>query len=229
MTSALRNLTHQLDYDFTDPELLDRALTHSSKSSENNERLEFLGDSVLNLIISAALYERYPEVAEGELTRVRAGLVKRETLAQLARQLQLGDFLRLGAGELRSGGFTRDSILADALEAIFGAVFRDGGIESARTVVLRLYSELLLQVTPETVIKDSKTQLQEYLQSHALATPVYNVVEVSGKAHNQNFRVECIVPTLGQPVEGSGKSRRAAEQEAAAKALELMATQDDRA
>jgi len=229
VTSSLSNLTRQLDYDFTEPELLDRALTHSSKSTDNNERLEFLGDSVLNFIISATLYERYPGVAEGELTRVRAGLVKKETLAQLARQLQLGDFLRLGTGELRSGGFSRDSILADALEAIFGAVFRDGGIDSVRTVVLRLYSELLQEVTPETVIKDSKTQLQEYLQSHALATPVYNVVEVSGKAHNQHFRVECIVPMLEQPVEGSGKSRRAAEQEAAAKALELVGTQSDRA
>jgi ribonuclease-3 len=229
VTSALSNLTRQLDYDFTDPDLLDCALTHSSKSTENNERLEFLGDSVLNFIISAILYERYPGVAEGELTRVRAGLVKKETLAQLARQLQLGEFLRLGAGELRSGGFARDSILADALEAIFGAVFLDGGIDSARTVVSLLYGELLQRVTPETVIKDSKTQLQEYLQSHALATPVYNVVEVTGKAHNQNFRVECIVPTLEQSVEGCGKSRRAAEQEAAAKALELMATEKDRA
>ena len=228
MTSALSNLIRQLDHDFADPALLDRALTHSSKSTENNERLEFLGDSVLNLIISAVLYERYPGVAEGELTRVRAGLVKKETLAQLARRLQLGDYLKLGAGELRSGGFARDSILADALEAIFGAVFRDGGIESARKVILRQYDELLRQVTPDTVIKDSKTLLQEYLQSHALATPVYNVIEVSGKAHNQNFRVECIVPMLEQPVEGSGKSRRAAEQEAAAKALELMATQPDR-
>lgn len=229
MTSALSNLTRQLDYDFTDPELLERALTHSSKSTENNERLEFLGDSVLNFVISATLYERYPGVAEGELTRVRAGLVKKETLAQLARQLQLGDFLRLGTGELRSGGFSRDSILADALEAIFGAVFRDGGIDSARTVVLHLYDELLEQVTPETVIKDSKTQLQEYLQSHALATPVYNVVEVSGKAHSQHFRVACVVPILEQPVEGSGKSRRTAEQQAAAKALELMRAQGGRA
>ena len=229
MTSALSNLTRRIDYDFTDPELLERALTHSSKSTENNERLEFLGDSVLNFVISATLYERYPGVAEGELTRVRAGLVKKETLAQLARQLQLGDFLRLGTGELRSGGFSRDSILADALEAIFGAVFRDGGIDGARTVVLRLYDELLEQVTPETVIKDSKTQLQEYLQSHALATPVYNVVEVSGKAHSQHFRVECVVSILEQPVEGSGKSRRAAEQEAAAKALELMEAQGERA
>jgi ribonuclease-3 len=229
VTSTLSKLTRQIDYNFSDPKLLDRALTHSSKSTENNERLEFLGDSVLNFIISAALYERYPGVAEGELTRVRAGLVKKETLAELARQLHLGDFLRLGAGELRSGGFARDSILADALEAIFGAVFLDGGIDSARMVVSRVYKELLQQVTPETVIKDSKTQLQEYLQSHALATPVYNVVEVTGKAHNQNFRVECVVPTLEQPVEGSGKSRRAAEQEAAAKALDLMATGNNRA
>lgn len=229
MSSPLSNLTRQLDYDFANLKLLERALTHSSKSAENNERLEFLGDSVLNLTISAVLYERYPRVAEGELTRVRAGLVKKETLAQLARQLQLGEFLKLGAGELKSGGFARDSILADALEAIFGAVFLDAGIDSARAVILRVYSELLQQVTPETVIKDSKTQLQEYLQSHALATPVYNVVEVTGKAHNQSFRVECVVPALEQPVEGSGKSRRAAEQEAASKALKLMGTERDSA
>ncbi len=222
-------MTRQLDYDFADPKLLERALTHSSKSAENNERLEFLGDSVLNLTISAVLYQRYPQVAEGELTRVRAGLVNKDTLAQLARQLQLGEFLRLGAGELKSGGFARNSILADALEAVFGAVFLDAGIDSASAVILRLYSELLQQVTPETVIKDSKTQLQEYLQSHALATPVYNVVEVTGKAHNQHFRVECIVSTLEQPVEGVGKSRRAAEQEAATKALKLMAVARDSA
>jgi ribonuclease-3 len=228
VSSAFRNLARQLDYEFSDPQLLERALTHSSKSAENNERLEFLGDSVLNLIISAVLYERYSRVGEGELTRVRAGLVKKETLAQLARKLQLGEFLRLGPGELKSGGFARDSILADSLEAIFGAVFLDAGIDCARAVILRLYSELLQSVTPETVIKDSKTQLQEYLQSHALATPVYNVVEVTGKAHNQNFRVECVVPTLEQPVEGVGKSRRAAEQEAATKALKLMTAEGDR-
>ena len=223
MTSALKILTRRLNYEFSDNKLLERALTHSSKSAENNERLEFLGDSVLNFVISALLYERYPHISEGELTRVRAGLVKKETLAQLARELELGAPLRLGAGELKSGGFERDSILADALEAVFGAIFLDGGVDQAREAILRTYAELLEYTTPETVIKDPKTRLQEYLQKTALDTPVYNVVEVTGQAHEQNFRVECIVPGIESPVEGVGRSRRHAEQEAARKALKLLA------
>lgn len=222
MSSALTILTCQLNYEFNDISLLERALTHSSKSPDNNERLEFLGDSVLSLAISALLYERYPEISEGELTRVRAGLVKKETLAQLARELGLGPLLRLGTGELKSGGFERDSILADALEAVFGAVFLDGGIDAARGVIARTYAELLEHVTPQTVIKDPKTRLQEYLQKTAVATPIYNVVEVTGEAHRQSFRVECIVPGIEGPVEGVGKSRRHAEQEAAQKVLRLL-------
>jgi ribonuclease-3 len=222
VSSTLAILTRQLNYEFNDISLLERALTHSSKSADNNERLEFLGDSVLSFAISALLYERYPDISEGELTRVRAGLVKKETLAQLARELELGPLLRLGTGELKSGGFERDSILADALEAVFGAVFLDGGIDPAREVIARTYSELLKHVTPQTVVKDPKTRLQEYLQKTAVATPIYNVVEVTGEAHKQNFRVECIVPGIGGPVEGVGKSRRHAEQEAAQKVLRLL-------
>ncbi len=227
MSSALTLLTRHLNYEFNDISLLERALTHSSKSTDNNERLEFLGDSVLSFAISALLYERYPEISEGELTRVRAGLVKKETLAQLARELGLGPLLRLGTGELKSGGYERDSILADALEAVFGAVFLDGGIDLAQEVILRTYAELLEHVTPETVIKDPKTRLQEYLQKTALATPIYNVIEVTGEAHKQNFRVECIVPGIEGPVEGAGKSRRYAEQEAAQKVLRLLGADSD--
>lgn len=222
MSNRLPILSRRLGYEFKKKELLERALTHSSKSAVNNEQLEFLGDSVLNFAISAALCERYPEVAEGELTRMRAGLVRKPSLARLAREFDLGNFLRLGSGELRSGGFTRESILADALEAVFGAVFLDGGIEQARAVIERVYAQALNEITPDTAEKDAKTRLQEYLQSAALAMPTYTVVEVSGEAHDQSFRVQCTVPGLPQPVEGSGKTRRGAEQEAATRALRLL-------
>ncbi len=226
MSDAPFILGRRLAYEFKNRELLERALTHSSKSAVNNERLEFLGDSVLGFVISAILYERYPAITEGELTRVRAGLVKKSTLAGLARELELGNLLRLGSGELRSGGFARDSILADALEAVFGAVFLDAGIEQARAVILRVYDRTLEAINPATVEKDAKTRLQEYLQSTAGPTPTYNVVAVSGEAHDQSFRVECIVPGLAQPVAGLGKTRRSAEQEAAAQALKLLGVED---
>jgi ribonuclease III len=222
VNSTLAKLERRLDYSFKDPTLLERALTHCSKGPDNNERLEFLGDSVLSFIISDLLYERYPDISEGTLTRVRAGLVKQEALARLARTFDLGSCLRLGAGELKSGGFERDSILADAVEAVFAAIYLDSGIEQARKVVLRVYGEALRTVTPQTVVKDPKTQLQEYLQRTRLDTPIYNVVEVSGEAHNQSFRVECIVSQLQHPVQGIGRSRRIAEQEAAARALALL-------
>jgi ribonuclease-3 len=211
-----------LNYKFEDETLLQRALTHRSKSADNYERLEFLGDSVLNFTISAELYCRYPNVAEGELTRLRANLVKKDTLALLAREIDLGDFLSLGGGELKSGGFDRDSILGDALEAVFGAVFLDGGIEKARALIVDVYHGLLEKVTPETLQKDPKTQLQEYLQKQSFATPVYNVIDISGQAHDQSFRVECIVSGLSEPVQGTGRSRRNAEQDAAAMALKLL-------
>lgn len=214
-----------LKYQFEDETLLRRALTHRSKSADNYERLEFLGDSVLNFTISAELYDRYPGVAEGELTRLRANLVKKGTLALLAREIDLGDFLSLGSGELKSGGFDRDSILADALEAVFGAVFIDGGIEKTRILIVDVYRDLLERVTPETLQKDPKTQLQEHLQKQAFAPPVYSVTEITGQAHDQHFRVECVVPGLSESVEGTGRSRRNAEQDAAAIALKLLLNQ----
>ena len=222
MSSAQVELTKQLGYAFRDGALLARALTHRSHSSKNYERLEFLGDSILSFIIADILYDRFPQLSEGELTRLRATLVRRETLATLARALDLGDCLDLGSGELKSGGFDRDSILADALEALFGAVYKDGGIEAARDVVLRRYQPILENIDPNSILKDPKTRLQEYLQRKSLATPTYNVLEISGEPHKQRFVVECRVSGLPQAVHGEGSSRRHAEQAAATRACKLL-------
>jgi ribonuclease-3 len=222
LSAALTELRQRLKYAFVDDALLTRAITHRSKGAANNERLEFLGDSVLNFVIAAELYERYPRLTEGELTRLRARLVKQETLARLARAINLGECLELGGGEFKSGGHNRDSILADALEAVFGAVFKDGGHEAARNVILDLYRSLLDEIVPGTSDKDPKTQLQELLQKRLAVTPVYAVLEVSGEAHQQHFLVECTAPGLIAPVQGHGANRRAAEQDAAAKALEQL-------
>lgn len=219
-------LTRRLAYDFRQPDLLERALTHRSKSSDNYERLEFLGDSVLGFAISSELYNRYPHLYEGELTRLRASLVNKETLASLARGLELGSYLRLGEGELKSGGFDRDSILADALEAVFGAICKDSSVDEAMRVIRRLYDDKWRTLDPQSIPKDPKTRLQEYLQRLALPTPVYLVQQVTGEPHNQTFVVECRVTGLPDPVRGEGSSRRNAEQVAAAQALELLAGPD---
>ena len=211
-----------LPYRFRDAALLERALTHRSKGTDNYERLEFLGDSVLNYVISSELFGRYPELTEGELTRLRAVLVRKPTLAELARRLDLGAHLALGEGELKSGGFDRDSILADALEALFGAVCLDGGIDSARETILRVYQDRLSTLDPRAVAKDPKTELQEYLQKHAFPTPTYEVLAVSGEPHQQHFLVACRVAPLREAVQGEGASRRSAEQQAAARALERL-------
>ncbi len=222
MKIDLQKLYRCLDYTFNDSGLLRRALTHRSKSAENYERLEFLGDSILEFTISAELYDRHPDLSEGKLTRLRSSLVKKETLAEIARQIGLGDYLQLGSGELKSGGFDRESILADALEAVFGAVYLDDGIDSAQRVILYLYRDILQGVTPKSLEKDPKTQLQEYLQKRSQLLPVYQMHEVEGAQHKQLFVVECIVPGLGMPVRGKGSSRRKAEQQAASKVLELL-------
>lgn len=219
LNRARTALCRRIEYTFADPTLLERALTHRSHGANNYERLEFLGDSVLNLAISAELYDRFPDLSEGELTRLRASLVKKETLAERARSIGLGDCLALGGGELKSGGFDRDSILADALEAVLGAVYRDGGIDAARALVLRLYQAKLTQLAGGVVPKDPKTRLQEYLQQHGLPVPVYNVLDMSGEPHNQIFIVECRVTGLAQPTRGDGSTRRVAEQRAAESAL----------
>lgn len=211
-----------LAYAFRDPVLLERALTHRSKSTDNYERLEFLGDSVLNYVISTELFKRYPELTEGELTRLRAVLVRKPTLAELARRLDLGAHLALGEGELKSGGFDRESILADALEAVLGAVCLDGGIEAARETILRIYEERFGALDSRAVAKDPKTELQEYLQKHAFPTPTYEVLTVSGEPHQQRFLVECRIAPLRDAVQGEGTSRRSAEQQAAARVLERL-------
>lgn len=216
----LAALEDKLGHRFGEARLLEQAVTHRSFGAVHNERLEFLGDSVLNCVVAQLLYAKYARLDEGDLSRLRANLVKQSTLAEIAERLSLSDFLRLGEGEMKSGGFRRPSILADTLEATFGAVLIDAGFEAARGVIARLFEPILKTVDPKTLGKDSKTLLQEYLQGKRLALPVYTVVETRGAAHAQEFEVECAIPKLAISVRGSGRSRRAAEQSAAKLALE---------
>ena len=215
-------LQQQIGYPFSRPELLLRALTHRSHSALHNERLEFLGDSILNCVVAAELFERFDGVSEGDLSRLRAQLVREETLHQLAQTLRLGDHLQLGEGELKSGGFARPSILADAFEALIGAVFVDGGFPAARETIRRLYEPLLAALDPTELGKDPKTLLQELLQARRIALPQYSVVATHGAAHSQNFEVECLIPQLSVRTQGSGSTRRNAEQEAALRAYEQI-------
>jgi ribonuclease-3 len=208
-----------LGYAFADPALLRQALTHRSYGTPNYERLEFVGDAVLDCVVALALFERFPATPEGDLTRARAHLVKQDTLAQVARRLDLGAALRLGEGELRSGGADRASILADALEAVFGAVFLDGGFDAARAVIDDVFADVLRDADPMMLGKDPKTRLQEWLQAKRVPVPVYAIVRTSGEAHAQQFDVECRIPQLGVVAVGVGPNRRAAEQDAAQKAL----------
>jgi len=211
-------LSERLGHAFGRPELLVQALTHRSQGADHNERLEFVGDAVLNCVVAAVLYERFPGIPEGDLSRVRASLVNRDALARLARGLDLSANIRLGEGELKSGGGDRPSILADALEAIFGAVFVDGGYASARAVIERVYASELIDLDPAALGKDPKTRLQEWLQARRIALPEYSVTAVAGEAHAQTFTIECRIPALAVVAMGSGASRRAAEQAAAAEA-----------
>lgn len=208
-------LSRRLGYNFSQPGLLLRALTHRSYSAEHNERLEFLGDSVLNCVIASYLFDSFGHLPEGDLSRLRSNLVNQQTLFLLAQQLKLGELLKLGEGERKSAGFRRPSILADALEAVFGAVYLDGGFEAARTVVLGLYVPFLTQVDIQTLGKDAKTLLQELLQARKLPLPKYTVMAIEGEAHAQLFRVECRVEALKLITNGEGSSRRNAEQQAA--------------
>lgn len=220
-----KKLEQLLGHNFARPELLLQALTHRSFGSPNNERLEFLGDSILNCTIAAQLFERFPQTKEGDLSRLRAGLVKQDTLAELAQQLKLGDALRLGEGELKSGGFRRPSILADALEAIFGAIYLDAGFEQSAQTISHLYQALLDAIDPKQSAKDAKTALQEHLQSMHYDLPRYRMIGTQGEAHAQTFEVECEVPELQISTRGHGASRRIAEQEAARLALPLAQAQ----
>ena len=212
-------LINALGYQFNNIELLQEALTHRSASSSNNERLEFLGDGILNFVIAGELFTRYASLPEGDLSRIRASLVNKEGLALVANDLNLGDFLILGGGELKSGGYRRDSILADAVEAIFGAVYLDNGFDSCRDLILRLYQKQLASIPDPDLLKDPKTRLQEMLQSRKFDLPDYDVTSVSGKAHNQMFNVECRVKALAIVTQGRASNRRKAEQQAAEKAI----------
>lgn len=221
MTEA--TLALRLGYSFNEPSLLRQALTHRSHGTPNNERLEFLGDGLLNFVVARMLFERFPKLPEGDLSRLRANLVNQHSLAEIASSLELGDQLRLGEGELKSGGFRRPSILADALEAVIGAIFLDGGFAAAEQVLQRLYESGLKEIDPHAMGKDPKTMLQEVLQGRRLALPQYSVVDVSGEAHEQHFRVECAINELAVRTHGEGPSRRAAEQQAAKAAFDRLA------
>ncbi len=222
MSDDLRRLARVLGLPDMDEDLLGQALTHRSAGVVNNERLEFLGDALLGLIVAETLWERFPGADEHILTRMRASLVREETLARLARGLSLGAYLRLGSGELRSGGHARDSILADAMEALLAAVYLDQGFEGARTLVLSLLQEPLAQLRPERIVKDPKTRLQELLQSRHRTLPDYEVIEVAGTQHAQVFRVRCSLADDGGVAIGQGTSRRRAEQQAAALLLKAL-------
>jgi ribonuclease-3 len=217
-------LQSKLGHVFNNASLLRQALTHRSHSVSHNERLEFLGDSVLNCVVASLLFEKYTKIDEGDLSRLRANLVKQQSLYEIAVRLELAQFLRLGEGELKSGGFRRPSILADTLEALFGAIYLDAGFNAARDVICGLYMPILETVDPATLGKDAKTLLQEYLQSKKIALPVYTVAATHGAAHNQEFEVECSIPKLEIQVFGTGGSRRAGEQAAAKMALEAAQT-----
>jgi len=221
-SNAIDVLLKKLDYSFNDTALLDEALTHRSFASKNNERLEFLGDGILNFVIADELFKLYPNVQEGDLSRLRASLVNKDSLADIAALLDLGEVIRLGSGELKSGGFRRPSILADAVESILGAVYCDAGFEACRTLIVRLYTEKLASPTDPQSLKDPKTQLQELLQSRHYPLPEYDVSSVTGKAHAQIFHVNCNIRELQINVNGEGKSRRKAEQLAAQNAIALV-------
>lgn len=219
---SLASLVKHIDYPFNNPALLTQALTHRSFSGNNNERLEFLGDGALNFIIAHQLYQRFPRLAEGDLSRLRAALVKESTLSEIAFSLNIGDALKLGEGELKSAGWRRPSILADALEAIIGAVYVDGGYHVAEALVLRLFAEKLAIIDPKIIDKDAKSQLQEYLQGKKIELPDYKVVSIEGEAHAQTFKMECVIEKLHITTVGEGTSRRIAEQQAAQLALEAI-------
>ncbi|TFY96499.1 ribonuclease III [Ramlibacter rhizophilus] len=218
----LSALQQRLQHRFTDPRLLARALTHRSFSADHNERLEYLGDAVLGLAVSRLVYERLAELPEGDLSRVRANLVRQESLHQIALELRLPEVVRLGEGEARSGGSKRPSILADVLEALIGAVYLDAGFEAAEALVRRLFESLEIRPEMRAAAKDAKTELQELLQARRMKLPLYRVAATLGAAHRQTFEVDCEVLELGRTARGTGGSRRAAEQAAAAAMLEAL-------
>lgn len=212
----------KLSYTFKDTQFLSQALTHRSAAKQHNERLEFLGDAVLGLVIAQRMYEKFPNLPEGKLTRLRSNLVKGETLAAIGRELNLGEYLQLGPGEMKSGGRRRDSILADAVEAILGAIYIDSGLTDVSKTIDKLFAKRIEALDPNVQIKDNKTQLQEILQSRQLALPKYKVIDVKGEDHAQTFTVQCEVAAFDNCKIGIGRSRRIAEQEAAKLMLESI-------
>lgn len=218
-----KRLARRIGHSFSDPSLLTQALTHRSVGGVSNERLEFLGDALLGFVIAEAVWARLPEANEGHLSRTRASLVKKEALAKLARRIKLGDYLRLGPNESRTGAHGRDSILEDALEALFGAIYLDSGFEEAKTLILNLFSAPIEEAVCQGQIKDPKTRLQEVLQGGRRPLPTYEILTIGGSQHEQWFSVSCVLPDSGQTTLGSGTSRRRAEQEAAELMLELIA------
>lgn len=226
MENRLDALQRRIGYRFTDAQLLSRALTHRSFGADHNERLEFLGDAVLSLAISGLLFERFAGSDEGDLTRVRAHLVREDSLHRVAVQLGLPEVLNLGEGEARGGGAQRASILADALEAVLGATFLDGGFDAARDLVKGLFGEVIQTTDVASWSKDAKTELQEWLQARRLPVPTYRISATRGQAHAQTFEVECVVPALNLTESGEGRSRRVAEQEAARRMLDALKASD---
>ncbi len=222
MTKKPEQLAAKLGLTFEQFQLFRMALTHRSVGAANNERLEFLGDSVLGFVIAEKLYEKFPAASEGQLSRLRASLVNQKSLASLARQLNLGDYLILGSGELKSGGYRRDSILSDAIEAIMGAIVKDQGVEVARTWILELFADKLSTLDLKKSQKDPKTRLQELIQSQKNELPEYDLLNTTGMAHEQEFTVSCKVMTLGEETRGQGSSRKKAEQAAAEAMLKRM-------
>ena len=222
----MHELEDRIKYTFKNQSLLDEALTHRSFGTPNNERLEFLGDAVLNLVIGRYLFERHNDLPEGELTRVRSVLVDQGGLTRISMDLDLGNYLKLGAGEQKTGGSERPSILSDAVEALFGAVYIDSGFESVERVIQYLYSSYLENTDPRELSKDPKTKLQEFLQGMRLGLPDYQVIDILGEAHDQEFVVECRVSTFDVAAQGNGRSRRSAEQEAARLAYKLISERE---
>lgn len=222
ITNKQQALCKKLQLEFTDLTLLQQALTHCSVGANNNERLEYLGDAILNFVIAEALFIRFPEIKEGKLSRLRALLVKGVTLAEIARELNLGDVLILGPGELKSGGFRRESILANTVEAILGAFYLDSGLALAKSLILRLFDERLDSINTDEIIKDPKTQLQELLQSRKQVLPIYSVSEVKTKDNQPLFEASCQVALISEPVIAQGVSHRKAEQKAAQRTLTLL-------
>jgi ribonuclease-3 len=219
---AIAQLSKRIGYSFTEPKHLLQALTHRSAKGAHNERLEFLGDSILGFVIAESLFIKFPKHDEGDLTRMRSSLVKGVTLAEVGRDFKLGDYLILGPGELKSGGHRRDSILEDAVEAIIGAVYLDSNLATCKTLILSWFEQRLADIKPGNEQKDPKTRLQEYLQGRKIALPVYEVIDTSGQSHNQQFTVRCTTSILKAEVVTKGSSRRKAEQEAALQVLALI-------